>query len=364
MRVIDFMPPRGTKPDIVRIVEGLDGRVEMRTELVMRFDYGSIVPWVRRLDGHTLLAIGGPDALVLRTPIELQPQAMTHVADFTVRRGDRVPFVLTWFPSAEKAPERGRPRAGAAGDGVVLARLAPRLQVRGRLSRGCAHLAARAQGAHVRPDGRDRRGADDVAARADRRRAQLGLPVLLAARRDVHALRADERGLPGRGARVARLAAPRRRGRSGEHADPLRRRRRAPRPGARARLAARLRRLAAGAHRERGARAVPARRVRRDDGRAARSAPARARSRRPRLVAAATTSSNSSKGPGTSRTKASGRCAGRGATSRTRRCSRGSRSTAPSKRSSAGTSQGPSTAGAACGRRSTRRSAARGSTSS
>jgi len=104
VRVIDFMPPRGTNPDIVRIVEGLDGRVEMRTELVMRFDYGSIVPWVRRLDGHTLLGIGGPDALVLRTPIELQPQAMTHVADFTVRRGDRVPFVLTWFPSAEKAP--------------------------------------------------------------------------------------------------------------------------------------------------------------------------------------------------------------------------------------------------------------------
>ena len=60
VRVIDFMPPRETKPDIVRIVEGLDGTVRMRTELVIRFDYGSVVPWVRRLDDETLVAVGGP----------------------------------------------------------------------------------------------------------------------------------------------------------------------------------------------------------------------------------------------------------------------------------------------------------------
>jgi len=104
VRVIDFMPPRGTNPDIVRIVEGLAGQVEMRTELVMRFDYGSIVPWVRRLDDGALLGIGGPDALVLRTPVELAPEEMTHVAEFTVRRGDRVPFTLTWFSSADEPP--------------------------------------------------------------------------------------------------------------------------------------------------------------------------------------------------------------------------------------------------------------------
>ena len=62
VRLIDFMPPRETKPDLVRIVEGIRGRVEMRMELVLRFDYGSIVPWVRTLDG-TLLAIAGPDAV-------------------------------------------------------------------------------------------------------------------------------------------------------------------------------------------------------------------------------------------------------------------------------------------------------------
>ncbi|HVU79555.1 MAG TPA: glycoside hydrolase family 15 protein [Gaiellaceae bacterium] len=104
VRVIDFMPPRETKPDIVRIVEGLDGEVDIRTELIIRLDYGSVVPWVQRLDASTLLVIGGPDALILRTPIELRPDGMTHVAEFKVRQGDRVPFVLTWFPSHEEHP--------------------------------------------------------------------------------------------------------------------------------------------------------------------------------------------------------------------------------------------------------------------
>jgi GH15 family glucan-1,4-alpha-glucosidase len=104
VRIIDFMPQRETKPDIVRIVECLEGEVEMHTELVMRFDYGSVVPWVRHTDEQTIVAIAGPDGLVLRTPVELDPDAMTHAAEFTVRKGDRVPFVLTWFPSSEQAP--------------------------------------------------------------------------------------------------------------------------------------------------------------------------------------------------------------------------------------------------------------------
>ncbi len=105
VRVIDFMPPRETKPDIVRIVEGLEGSVEMRTELVIRFDYGSVVPWVRRLDDATILAVAGPDGLTLRTPVDLEPEGMTHTAEFTVRAGERVPFVLTWFPSHEGLPD-------------------------------------------------------------------------------------------------------------------------------------------------------------------------------------------------------------------------------------------------------------------
>jgi GH15 family glucan-1,4-alpha-glucosidase len=105
VRVIDFMPPRETKPDIVRIVEGLEGRVPMRTELVIRFDYGSVIPWVIRLDTRTLVAIGGPDGLLLRTPIALEPEGMSHAAEFVVGEGDRVPFVLTWFPSHEPRPD-------------------------------------------------------------------------------------------------------------------------------------------------------------------------------------------------------------------------------------------------------------------
>jgi GH15 family glucan-1,4-alpha-glucosidase len=105
-RVIDFMPPRGVAPDIVRIVEGVRGRVEMRTEIVIRFDYGSIVPWVTRMDGSDdRIAIGGPDALCLRTPVDVRGENLRTIGDFVVEEGDRVPFTLTWFPSHGKWPD-------------------------------------------------------------------------------------------------------------------------------------------------------------------------------------------------------------------------------------------------------------------
>jgi GH15 family glucan-1,4-alpha-glucosidase len=98
------MPPRGEAPDIVRIVEGLDGEVPMRSELVIRFDFGSIVPWVRRVD-HARVAVAGPDALCFRTPVQVRGENLTTVSEFTLRSGDRVPFVLTWFPSHKPPPE-------------------------------------------------------------------------------------------------------------------------------------------------------------------------------------------------------------------------------------------------------------------
>jgi GH15 family glucan-1,4-alpha-glucosidase len=98
------MPPRGKAPDVVRIVEGISGRVPMRSELIIRFDYGHIVPWVRRID-DARVATAGPDALCLRTPVDVHGEAMSTVADFVVGPGDRVPFVLTWFPSHEALPE-------------------------------------------------------------------------------------------------------------------------------------------------------------------------------------------------------------------------------------------------------------------
>ena len=104
VRVIDLMPPRGTDPDVVRIVEGLTGSVPMRMELVLRFDYGAIVPWVRRLDDDTRIAVAGPDAIALRTPVALRGENMSTVAEFTVEPGERIPFVLTWFPSHHDPP--------------------------------------------------------------------------------------------------------------------------------------------------------------------------------------------------------------------------------------------------------------------
>ena len=103
-RVIGFMPPRGRDPDVVRIVEGLRGEVAMRSELVIRCDYGSIVPWVRRLENGARLAVAGPDALRFETPAETYGENMRTISDLTVRGGDRVHFVLTWFPSHQDEP--------------------------------------------------------------------------------------------------------------------------------------------------------------------------------------------------------------------------------------------------------------------
>ena len=103
VRVIDFMTPRDGEPDLIRIVEGLRGEVRMHLDLVIRFDYGSIVPWVRKLDGH-IRAVGGPDALSLWTDVQTEGRGLTTQAEFTVRAGERVPFVLMWHPSHASSP--------------------------------------------------------------------------------------------------------------------------------------------------------------------------------------------------------------------------------------------------------------------
>jgi GH15 family glucan-1,4-alpha-glucosidase len=103
VRLIDFMPPRGRAPDIVRIVEGLSGSVSIRSEVVIRFDFGKITPWVRRVDESTV-AIAGPDGLCLRTPVETHGEGLKTVSEFTISPGERIPFVLTWFPSHQSLP--------------------------------------------------------------------------------------------------------------------------------------------------------------------------------------------------------------------------------------------------------------------
>jgi GH15 family glucan-1,4-alpha-glucosidase len=103
VRLIDFMPVRHREPDLVRIVEGVSGAVDIHLDLAVRFDYGSIVPWATSHDG-AWRAIGGPDALSLWTPLRLHGKGLTTVADFTIRAGDQVPFVLAWHPSHEPPP--------------------------------------------------------------------------------------------------------------------------------------------------------------------------------------------------------------------------------------------------------------------
>ena len=104
IRVIDCMPPRTAAPDLVRIVEGVRGRVPVRSELAIRFDYGSVVPWVRRTEWG-IRAIAGPDTLLLRTSVPLRGEGYTTVGDFTVAAGERVAFDLAWYPTFDREPE-------------------------------------------------------------------------------------------------------------------------------------------------------------------------------------------------------------------------------------------------------------------
>ncbi|WP_242000964.1 glycoside hydrolase family 15 protein [Kribbella rubisoli] len=105
VRVIDFMPPRDAAPDVVRIVEGVSGSVEMRSELKLRFDYGHVVPWVRRSDDGQIDAIAGPDAVSLRSDVHQYGRDLATYADFRVSENDRAWFVLTWHPSHHPLPE-------------------------------------------------------------------------------------------------------------------------------------------------------------------------------------------------------------------------------------------------------------------
>lgn len=103
--LIDFMPPRGKASDIVRLVRGVSGTVKMRMELVIRFGFGIDIPWVRRDEDRSLLAIAGQDMTVLRTPVETRGQDLTTVSEFEVKAGETVPFVLTYGPSHLDRPE-------------------------------------------------------------------------------------------------------------------------------------------------------------------------------------------------------------------------------------------------------------------
>lgn len=101
VRVIDCMPLRSDHASVVRIVEGISGRVPMRMELVVRFDYGWVVPWMRRVGDH-LHGIAGPDSVCLLTPVDAEGENLRTVAEFDSVAGERVPFILSWHPQFEE----------------------------------------------------------------------------------------------------------------------------------------------------------------------------------------------------------------------------------------------------------------------
>jgi GH15 family glucan-1,4-alpha-glucosidase len=107
--LVDFMPPRGKASDVVRMVVGRKGTVAFRTEIVIRFDYGALVPWVTRREPDTLCAVSGPDMVVLRTPVPLHGEGRATVGAFSVSAGETVPFVLTYQPSYLPMPRRVDP---------------------------------------------------------------------------------------------------------------------------------------------------------------------------------------------------------------------------------------------------------------
>ncbi|MFD8012116.1 glycoside hydrolase family 15 protein [Streptomyces sp. NPDC058955] len=103
VRVTDFMPPRDGAPQLIRIVEGISGRVPMRSALRMRFSYGRIVPWVHKV-GERTVAVAGPDSVWFDTDTETHGEDLTTYSEFTVTPGDRVAFTLSWQPSHKEPP--------------------------------------------------------------------------------------------------------------------------------------------------------------------------------------------------------------------------------------------------------------------
>jgi GH15 family glucan-1,4-alpha-glucosidase len=156
VELIDFMRPRNDTADLIRLVRGVSGHVDMRTEFILRFDYGSVVPWMERLKGGGgLRAIGGPEMAVLRTPVHLHGRNFATVGEFTVDAGQVVPFVLSYGASQSPPPVEVDPlgalqetetfwqewskRCAPAGDGTDLC--ADR-----RYGRGAHYLASRTSG--------------------------------------------------------------------------------------------------------------------------------------------------------------------------------------------------------------------------
>lgn len=136
--VIDFMVPDAPNPSVVRIVEGRTGRVDMRTDIVLRFDYGISVPWVNGLpDQEGICAVAGPDMVVVRASVPMQGEHMRTVANFSVGAGERAWFTLTYGASSDPVPAAIEPLAALAGTDAVWASWSERCTYQGDGAKRC-----------------------------------------------------------------------------------------------------------------------------------------------------------------------------------------------------------------------------------
>ncbi len=225
VRLIDLMPLGDGGAHIVRIVEGVRGEVEMTMDLVIRFDGGERVPWVTKVDGG-IIAVAGDDAVVVRSPVKMHGEDRRTRATFTVGPGERVPFTLSWFPSFDDPPRiEAEPELAATEE--RWREWSGRCTYDGPWREAVVRSLITLKALTYEPSGAIVAAPTHIAARGDRRRPQLGLPLLLATRRDLHPLCPGPRRLHRGGGRLAGLAAAGRGRRRQPDPGALRRRRRA-----------------------------------------------------------------------------------------------------------------------------------------
>ena len=164
--VTDFMPPRGAASDLVRIVRGTRGQVAMRTELILRFDYGSTVPWVTRLESGALRAIAGPDMVVLHTSVPLRGEGLKTVGEFVVSAGDTTTFVLAYGSSHGSPPTLVEPLVALSETDAFWREWSSRCTYEGEWSEAVQRSLITLK---ALTHGRSRCRSDDVAAGMDRR---------------------------------------------------------------------------------------------------------------------------------------------------------------------------------------------------
>ena len=205
VRLVDCMPLHQGHRSLVRVIEGVRGRVAMQMRLASRFDYGRLIPSLGRID-QGVFALAGPDAVCLRAPVDPRVDKAAAAAAFEVSAGDRVPFHLVSYLSHLPRPEPIDPFAMVEHTEVWWREWSGRCQYRRSAAGRSGSIADYPESAYPFPHGCDRGSTHHVAAGRDRRGTQLGLPLLLVARRLLLARSAPPNGLHRRGGGLAGLA--------------------------------------------------------------------------------------------------------------------------------------------------------------